>query len=110
MKVSSFNFVSLPSQCVIDKFWSLVDISTVDDECWLWTGSRDHFGIIARAGYGKFIINYVGYYAHRLSWLIHYGPIPTKQLIIHKCINSHCINPKHLFLGNQDASMKHKAK
>jgi hypothetical protein len=50
---------------------------------------------------------------HRASWLIHKGEIPERMFVLHKCDNTRCSNPEHLFLGNakdnyQDAKYKRR--
>ena len=68
-----------------------------DNGCWLFQGylMRNKTGM----GYGWVYFQGKNMGAHRASWIVHYGEIPDKLFVCHKCDVSHCINPEHLFLG-----------
>lgn len=86
------------------RFWAKV-IKT--DGCWQWTGAKNRGGYgVLNLGRGKSNV-----LAHRISWEIHFGPIPEKINALHDCDNPGCTRPDHLFLGtyadnSQDASRK----
>jgi hypothetical protein len=71
--------------------------------CWLWQGSRDSWG------YGHIKHNGRYFSTHRLSWMVHNGPIEKMQ-VLHSCDVRNCINPDHLFLGTQKDNLADMAK
>ena len=71
--------------------------------CWLWIGSvgDDGYGNIGEGGRGSPNLK-----AHRVSYGIHKGPIPEGKDVCHKCDVTICVNPDHLFLGDDSENMK----
>lgn len=68
----------------------------VDNNCSVWTGGID------KGGYGQasgFFSEIGERKAHRVSYVLAYGPIPEDLLVRHKCDNPPCIRPDHLELG-----------
>ena len=70
--------------------------------CLEWNGYRDKWG------YGNFWFNGKNTFAHRSSWIIHFGEIHNSKQVLHKCDNPPCINPAHLFLGSHADNMRDK--
>lgn len=62
--------------------------------CWLWIGAT------TPSGYGKITVSTgVTAYAHRVSWAMRHGDLPSQMYVCHKCDTPSCINPDHLFAG-----------
>jgi hypothetical protein len=74
--------------------------------CWIWMAA-----ISNKKGYGAFWISGKTDFAHRASWRIFRGIIPSKMFVLHHCDTPACVNPHHLFLGtNKDNMMDCKKK
>lgn len=74
------------------RFWSKVQKGS---GCWEWTGST------TLKGYGQLHLGGGGSHvaAHRFSWTLAHGPIPSGMIIMHICDNPPCVRPDHLKLG-----------
>ena len=80
---------------LLERLWRRIDVREPND-CWPWTGStvRGGYGSIQLGGAGS-----KGSVAHRALWIELNGPIPDGLVLMHRCDNPPCCNPRHLRLG-----------
>lgn len=79
-------------------FWASV---TKTDGCWLWT-RRDGYD-----GYGCFSLQRKLRYAHHWSYIFTNKLELNKKLYLcHTCDNRKCVNPAHLYEGNNTTNAR----
>ena len=80
------------------RFWQKVTKGN-PDVCWEWNSNRSY------NGYGRFRMPAGWYGAHRIAYTLTKGLIAKDALVLHTCDNPGCVNPGHLWLGNQTDNM-----
>jgi len=80
-----------------ERFWSKVDKGK-PDECWEWQAATVN-------GYGRINIDHKSCIASRVAVKLD-GRDPEGHNVLHQCDNPPCVNPSHLYLGNQKENAK----
>jgi hypothetical protein len=87
--------------CSACAFWAQYDRSAGPDACWPWTGNlnKDNYGNASgRLCEGRRSS------AHRHAYRLSFGD-PGPLHVLHRCDNTRCGNPAHLFLGTHRDNM-----
>ena len=78
-----------PFRTLDQRFWSRIERHA--SGCWLWTGHSNTkgYGATTREDGSRV-------YAHRLSFELHHGAVPSGMQVDHVCHVRLCVNPDHL--------------
>ena len=94
----------------IKRFWSKVAITAQEDKCWEWQASKT-----PKEGYGRFSIQLevnknINIPAHRYAFIYEnkLEEVDDDLYALHRCDNTSCVNPKHIFLGTLKDNMQDK--
>lgn len=83
-----------------NRFWSKVSFTANKEKCWDWVGANN-------GRYGTLSIGKRGVYkANRIAYYLQYGNDPLEMHVLHKCNNSMCCNPTHMYLGTHEDNME----
>jgi hypothetical protein len=82
------------------RFFSKINTSDNSTECHIWKDSKSH------RGYGWFSMRGKGAQAHRIAFALANGSVAAGMCICHRCDNPSCVNPAHLFEGDQGVNVR----
>jgi hypothetical protein len=87
----------------IEDILRLVERCEIDDNgCWIISGAKPN-------DYGRFKKDYLDYQAHRATYAMFKGPVPTDKVVDHQCPggpNRACVNPQHLALVTNKQNLR----
>lgn len=87
---------------LLDRFENMITPEP-NTGCWLWLGSTTY------GGYGHMRNGASIELSHRVAWCLYRTPIPPGLLALHRCDNTLCCNPDHIFLGTHRDNMRDMA-
>lgn len=88
------------------RFWSKAELTANIDKCWNWKGTSYK----GKKPYGIYVIGGRKFKAHRLAYYFQYNKDAAELGVLHKCDNHRCVNPNHLFLGDNNDNVQDKIK
>lgn len=97
-KMKELNVPTRLTKDLEDRFWEKVDRGD-PDECWEWQAGT------APGGYGLITKEGESEIATRVVWELKYDEKPGDLNVLHKCDNPPCVNPSHLYLGDQSDNL-----
>jgi len=83
-----------------ERFFAKARKGRKPDDCWEW------LAVTNSQGYGRIRVDDQMKLSHRISWWVHFGPIPKGLQVHHHCDNPPCSNPSHLWIGTQSDNIR----
>lgn len=81
-------------------FSNFVELVALPDQCWQWLGGTSDFG------HGRMKIAGTLVSPHRYIYEMFVGSLADSDKVLHTCDNPSCVNPLHLYKGNNSDNMK----
>ena len=85
-------YIKAPNRSITELVYFRLKLkgSSLEWDCWEWTGALND------SGYGVVWVKGVFFYIHRFVYEDMIAPIPAGLVLDHTCLNRKCANPFHL--------------